>query len=253
MLINVRVSLATNAYGVVPLATDFVWVFASKFLRTHHDKSGVMFRSLWLTVKFCHAKVTQKPGWNEGIPANHPLSDSPCFIVNKFEHFEEDGEGSLYSEVPWWCLGWGPMYGEIQCIMRNTHMGTPHPQSTEWQIHTAKSISFSQLLWPAGGNNWSQNFKKKQQKKNQQKKTKQKVNYLGNHIMFSHKWNTCLFCRMTWGWGKWSRLISLRDPASSLPSPASLFFVVIVIGIIVLRKRTQRVPVSHGFVEVCTC
>lgn len=27
-------------------------------------------------------------------------------------------------------------------------------------------------------------------------------------------------------------------------------FVVIVIGIIVLRKRTQRVPVSHGFVEV---
>ena len=30
-------------------------------------------------------------------------------------------------------------------------------------------------------------------------------------------------------------------------------FVVIVIGIIVLRKRTQRVPVSHGFVEVCTC
>ena len=29
-------------------------------------------------------------------------------------------------------------------------------------------------------------------------------------------------------------------------------FVVIVIGIIVLRKRTQRVPVSHGFVEVCS-
>ena len=27
-------------------------------------------------------------------------------------------------------------------------------------------------------------------------------------------------------------------------------FVVIVVGIIVLRKRSQRVPVSHGFVEV---
>ena len=40
----------------------------------------------------------------------------------------------------------GSLYGEVQGIMGNGHMGTPCEQM-DWQTHTTENITFQQLSW----------------------------------------------------------------------------------------------------------
>ena len=46
--------------------------------------------------------------------------------------------------------GEGALYSEFQCIMGNSHIGTPPP--VDRQRHTSENITFPQLHWRAGTN-----------------------------------------------------------------------------------------------------
>ena len=51
-----------------------------------------------------------------------------------------------YSEVP--CLGWRSLYGEVQCIMGNGHMGL----LVNRQADTTENITFPKLSCRVGNN-----------------------------------------------------------------------------------------------------
>ena len=68
--------------------------------------------------------------------------------VNKFELVASDAPHPLLpaSDI-WWG---GGVYSEVQCIMDNGHIGSPHLW-TEWRTDTTENITFANQL--AGGKN----------------------------------------------------------------------------------------------------